>query len=164
MPMATVNTEGTLMRMFSSESASGSLTSIRTGSSSRNAASWITGHTNAPPPEMQRATPSPPTRPEMTRIRLAGQRTYRLTNSSARLSRTTATAAPRMTDDGIADRSDCEPASALWSAAVRGGSSTGPGEKGGRRRGRYESGRARHRHDGERRIVGRVDDLHGRAG
>ena len=71
---ATVNTLGTATRMFSNESASLSGMLICIGSSDMYAYSWITGHTNAPPPEIVRAVPVPPTLPEMTSTRLAGQR------------------------------------------------------------------------------------------
>src|SRR4029453_16637841 len=44
----------------------------------------MTGHTKAPPPEMQRALSPPPTRPEITSTRFAGHRLYRFTNSESR--------------------------------------------------------------------------------
>lgn len=73
-PTATVNTDGTLTRMFSADKAPRSGISICIGSSERNAKSWISGHTNAPPPCRQRADWPDATLPKMTRMRLLGQR------------------------------------------------------------------------------------------
>src|SRR5688500_13744224 len=99
--MATVHTLGTATRMFSNESASLSGISIWMGSSDRYAYSWSTGQTNAPPPEMQRALPSPPTFPEITSTRFAGQRRYREANrTSSPTTTTAASAAPMMVASG----------------------------------------------------------------
>jgi hypothetical protein len=73
-PMATVNTLGTLTRMFSKLRASLSGMSIWMGSRVRYAYSWITGHTLAPPPLMHLAASPPPTLPLITSSLLAGQR------------------------------------------------------------------------------------------
>ena len=97
-PMATVNTLGTATRMFSNESASLSGMSIWIGSRDRYAYSWITGHTNAPPPEMHRALPSPPTLPEITSTRFAGQRRYRDANRISSPTTTTAASTGPMSE------------------------------------------------------------------
>ena len=62
-PMATVKTDGTLTRMFSSESAPLSGISIWIGSRSRKSKSWMSGQTNVPPPWMHLAACSPATLP-----------------------------------------------------------------------------------------------------
>ena len=57
--MATVNTLGTLTRMFSIESAPRSGISICIGSRFSQAKSWISGMTNFAPPWMQVAASCP---------------------------------------------------------------------------------------------------------
>src|SRR5262245_15773131 len=53
----------------------------------------MTGQTKAPPPEIHRAVPSPPTWPEMTSTRFAGHRRYReAKNASSPVTRMTAAA------------------------------------------------------------------------
>ena len=107
----TVKVDGTLTRMLFRLSAPVSGISITMGSSDRNAQSWMSGHTSAPPPWRQRLARPLPTRPKITRMRFEGQRRYRLamkiagtstTSSPAKASRITS-GAPETAPDSASD-------------------------------------------------------------